>query len=128
ILNYADQIKKPKPFVEDVTHPEVSAEERRLAENLIEASTTDKFDLAQYKDEYTAKLKKLIEAKAKGRTIVAARREQKPAVINLMDELRQRLERAKNTGNGKGRRHGDGKKASARRHKNGHASGRRKTG
>jgi DNA end-binding protein Ku len=128
ILLYADQIKKPTSFEEEAGHAEVSAEERRLAENLIDASTKEEFDLARYKDEYTAKLTKLIEAKAKGRKIVAAPSEEPPAVINLMDALRQSLDLAHKTGNGRGRNHGDGKKTSSRAHKASHTRARRKTG
>jgi hypothetical protein len=129
ILNYADQVKKPKSFEEEVTHPQVSAEERRLAETLIEASTTGEFDLGRYKDEDTAKLTKLIEAKAKGRKIVAARRHEEPAVINLMDALRQSLDEARTRPRVNGqRRRGAARKASSRGHKGSHPSRRRKTG
>jgi DNA end-binding protein Ku len=93
LLSYADQVKKPAAFEQDVTHGAVSAEERRLAETLIEASTAEDFDLARYKDEYTSKLTKLIEAKAKGKKVVAPRSHEEPAVINLMDALRQSLNR-----------------------------------
>jgi DNA end-binding protein Ku len=129
LLSYADQVKKPSAFAEDVTHPEVSAEERRLAETLIEASTTEDFDLARYKDEYTAKLTKLIEAKSKGKKIVAARHHDQPAVINLMDALRQSLNQAQKGPAGKRTTHaGRTKKTLPRAGKTARTAGRRKTG
>ncbi len=125
LLYYADQIKKTAPFEDDVVRSEVSSEERRLAETLIEAATTEDFDIAQYKDEYTAKVTKLIEAKSKGKRIVAPHAEEEPAVINLMDALRQSLDRTK-----KGRAGTNGHAASSRSsgRKSARASGRRKTG
>ncbi|MFL5339650.1 MAG: Ku protein [Gemmataceae bacterium] len=122
-LNYAEAIKEPSAFAHDVKHPAVSAQERKLAESLIEASTTEKFDLGQYKDEYEEKLQKLIDAKVKGKQVVAPPAEEEPAVINLMDALRQSLRRVQ-AAPGKNGRRTTGKAASHRRA----ATGRRKTG
>jgi DNA end-binding protein Ku len=129
LLSYADQIKKPAAFEEDVAHVPMAAEERRLAQTLIEASTSEEFDLARYKDEYTAKLTKLIEAKAKGKKIVAAEKHEEPAIINLMDALRQSLHRAQKgrastTGSG-GKRPKKMVAHSAKTHRH---AGKRKTG
>jgi DNA end-binding protein Ku len=129
LLSYADQVKEPKAFAGDVPHVSVSAEERRLAESLVEASTSKDFDLARYKDEYTAKLTKLIEAKSRGKKITAARKHEEPAVINLMDALRQSLDRAKHRGNG--RAAGSAKaarKGSSRSRTQARTTARRKTG
>lgn len=93
LLSYADQIRKPDPYEGDVHHAAVSAEERRLAESLIEASTAESFDIGKYKDDYNDKLHTLIQAKVKGKKIVAPPKAEEPAVINLMDALRQSLNR-----------------------------------
>jgi DNA end-binding protein Ku len=95
-LNYHEQIKKPSSLGDDVSHGVVSAAERKLAQSLIEASTSEDFDMASYKDTYTSDLMKLIEAKAKGQKIVAPPAHEEPAVINLMDALRKSLRRARN--------------------------------
>jgi DNA end-binding protein Ku len=124
LLYYADQIKKATPFEEDVVRPEISTEERRLAETLIEAATTEDFEINRYKDEYTAKVTKLIEAKSKGKRIVASHAEEEPAVINLVDALRQSLDRAKKGRAGKNGHAG----AHASGRKPARAGGRRKTG
>ncbi len=121
LLSYADQVKKPSAF-EDEVKAEASAEERKLAATLIEAATTRDFDLGRYKDEYTAKLTKLLERKGKGKKVVAAPGDEEPAVINLMQALRQSLDQARHAGAGKKR----GKKAAAGRKPAG--AGRRKTG
>src|SRR5262249_8072335 len=104
LLSFADQVKKPSALEEDAHHAEVSAEERRLAESLIEASTEKSFDPGRYKDEYAEKVNKLINAKVKGKKIVAPPKTEEPAVINLMDALRQSLSRVqKGTPAGNGR-------------------------
>src|SRR4029079_16203998 len=67
----------------------------KLAEQLIESWTDDSFDFASYEDTYYAELKKLIDAKAHGKEIVAPEAEEEPDVINLADALRKSLERSK---------------------------------
>jgi DNA end-binding protein Ku len=120
LLSYESEMKKPEDFEDEVKEGAVSSEERKLAETLIEAATAKDFDLGAYKDEYNSKLAHLVEGKSRKRrkhSTVAG--EEEPAVINLMDALRQSLKR---TGHGhNGKRHHNGK--AARRH-----SIRRKTG
>jgi len=108
-----------------VTRPEVSAEERRLAETLVETSTAKRFDIGEYKDTYTSDLMKLLDAKAKGKKIVAERRkDEEPAVINLMDALRQSLDRAQKKDGGHRR---GSKRVAGRVHKAGRHGRHRKT-
>ena len=53
------------------------------------------FDLADYKDEFTNKVRQLVEAKVKGAEIVAPpETEAQPAVVNLMDALKASLAKA----------------------------------
>jgi DNA end-binding protein Ku len=128
LLNYSEQIRKQSAFSDDVTHPEVSAEERRLAETLVETATAKKFDIDRYKDEYTSNLMKLLDAKAKGKKIVAERRkDEEPAVINLMDALRQSLDRAQKKGTGDGGHRRGSKRVAGRVHKGGRNGRHRKT-
>lgn len=118
LLSYASEVKAPAEFEGMVERPDVTAEERRLAETLIEASTADSFDIARYKDEYTADLAQLIEGKAKKAKPAPAKAGEAPAVINLMDALRKSLDQAREHP----QRRKAGKRAAARK------SGRRKTG
>lgn len=50
-------------------------------------------DLTQYKDNYQEELRRIIDAKIAGEEIVAPIDEAPPKVVNLMDALRQSLER-----------------------------------
>jgi DNA end-binding protein Ku len=50
-------------------------------------------DLTQYKDEYQEQLRQIIDAKIEGREVVGPAEEAPPKVVNLMEALRQSLER-----------------------------------
>jgi len=121
LLSYESEVKPPATFEAEVGTATVSAEERKLAEMLIGAATADDFDLAAYKDEYAGKLAELVEGKAR-ETRQAAGEAAEPAVINLMDALRQSL---KHTQKGDAKA---GKKAAPHRARAAPPSRRRKTG
>jgi DNA end-binding protein Ku len=94
LVSYASDLKKPEAFADEVAETAASSEEHKLAESLIDASTSEKFDLGRYTDEYAGKLSKLVEGKTKhAKKIVGAPDREEPAVINLMDALRQSIER-----------------------------------
>jgi DNA end-binding protein Ku len=91
-LSFADQIKSPAAFLDELPETEVPAKEFELARGLVEASTTKHFDLSAYKDQYSGKILKLIEKRAADRGIKQSPdAEGAPAIINLMDALRQSL-------------------------------------
>jgi len=94
-LFFENQVKVGDSFADELTQPEVSPEELKLAKTLIGASALEDFDLAKYKDTYNEKLTALIHAKVEGREIVAPPAAEGPKVINLMDALKQSLEEAK---------------------------------
>ncbi|HSQ55766.1 MAG TPA: Ku protein [Gemmata sp.] len=119
LLNYESQMKKPEDFEDEVSGGAPAAEERKLAETLIEAATAKEFELGEYKDEYNAKLARLVEGKSRRKKPSRAAHDGEPAVINLMDALRKSLVQAGRSHNGKHHRNG---KASRRHH------ARRKTG
>ncbi|HEX5070539.1 MAG TPA: Ku protein [Vicinamibacterales bacterium] len=50
-------------------------------------------DLTQYKDEYQDQLRQIIDAKIEGREVTTPTEEAPPKVVNLMEALRQSLER-----------------------------------
>jgi DNA end-binding protein Ku len=58
-------------------------------------SLVDKFKPEQYKDTFRKNLKKLIEAKAKGKQIKRVPEPQVSKVVDIMDALRQNLEAKK---------------------------------
>ena len=69
----------------------VAADELSLAKQLIKSGTS-KFDLSAYKDDYQAAVKKLVDAKRKGKPLPAPEPEpRKSNVVNIMDALRNSL-------------------------------------
>jgi DNA end-binding protein Ku len=101
VLSYQTQIKKPEAFEDQVGEVETTKEEEQLARMLVEATTAKHFDFAKYEDQYTSEVQKLIEAKAAGRVIAPAEAAEAPAIINLMDALRQSLKQAEPAGKAK---------------------------
>jgi DNA end-binding protein Ku len=91
-LDFATQVRKPDEFSPRVAHPSTSAEELKLTKTLLRSFVRKKFDLSAYKDEYTEKLREIVDAKVEGREVVAApQQEKEPAVINIMDALKKSL-------------------------------------
>jgi DNA end-binding protein Ku len=91
LLNFQSQVKTPDAFVGEVGSAEVGSEERRLAASLLESATTDEFELARYKDDYAARLAKLIEKKSHGAAPRVRAEESGRPVMDLMEALRQSL-------------------------------------
>jgi DNA end-binding protein Ku len=100
LLTYESELRKPEAFEDEVKQSPASAEERKLAQSLISAATDEDFDLGLYKDEYTYKLTKLVEGKAKQTKKLVGKTEEEPAVINLIDALRKSLDRTKKSHGG----------------------------
>jgi DNA end-binding protein Ku len=95
VLNYDTQLKKPAEFETELSNVSTGGAEVKLARTLIEQSTADDFDFGKYQDEYTDHVRALIESKAKGKKIVAGPNDEEPAIINLMDALRESLKETK---------------------------------
>ncbi len=94
-LRYEDELRDSKGSHSGVNEPIVSASELSLAKQLIEGNTS-KLKLAEYKDDYEAAVKKLVEAKRKGKRLPEEKPEKAgPKVVNIMDALRDSLSQAK---------------------------------
>lgn len=76
----------------------VSAQEKKMAETLINALTENEFDPSKFKDKYQSALKKLIQAKLKGKELKEIKPDEPTNVTDLMDALRASLEGAKHGG------------------------------
>jgi DNA end-binding protein Ku len=70
----------------------VKPDEIRLAKQVIE-NFEGELDLKEYRDEYQEELQRIIDAKIAGEEVVATEEEAPPKVVNLMDALRQSLDR-----------------------------------
>jgi len=80
--------------IEELEHvpTKVKPEEIKLAKQVI-SNFEGTLDLADYKDAYQEELQRIIDAKIAGEEVVATPEQTPPKVVNLMDALRQSLDR-----------------------------------
>jgi DNA end-binding protein Ku len=94
-LRYEEELRDAKGALSDVKETAVERDELELARRLIEGKTS-RFDLAAYKDDYEAAVKKLVDAKRKGKHLPEpAPAPEKPKVVNIMDALKSSLAEGK---------------------------------
>lgn len=92
-LRHASEVRAMKEIDELKTVPaKVKPDELKLARQVI-GNFEVGGDLTQYKDNYQEELRRIIDAKIAGEEIVAPIDEAPPKVVNLMEALRQSLER-----------------------------------
>ena len=70
----------------------IKPEEIKLAKQVIENFEAE-LNLTEFRDEYQEELQRIIDAKIAGEEVVATAEEAPPKVVNLMDALRQSLDR-----------------------------------
>lgn len=96
-LRHASEVRAMSAIDELKTVPsKIKPDEIRLARQVI-GNFESEGDLTQYEDDYQIELRKIIEAKIAGEEIVAPKDEAPPKVVNLMEALRQSLERVSST-------------------------------
>jgi DNA end-binding protein Ku len=92
-LRHASEVRAMNAIDELKLVPaKIKPDEIRLAKQVIGNFETEG-DLTQYKDEYQEELRRIIDAKIAGEEIVGPAEEAPPKVVNLMEALRQSLER-----------------------------------
>jgi len=92
-LRHAKEVRSMDHIDELQTVPaKVKPEEIKLAKQVIE-NFEGQLDWDEYRDEYQEELQRIIDAKVAGEEVVATVEEAPPKVVNLMDALRQSLDR-----------------------------------
>jgi DNA end-binding protein Ku len=96
-LLYADEVRSIKEV--EIPHTDVKPAELKLAQQLIDAQSTDKFDPSQYKDDVRERVEKAVQGKVQGEEIVMSEPKEAGAqVIDLMEALRASLDRKPKAG------------------------------
>ena len=96
-LRHASEVRSMGAIDELKSVPaKIKPDEIKLAKQVIGTFETEG-DLTQYKDDYQVELRKIIDAKIAGEEIVAPVDEAPPKVVNLMEALRQSLDRVSTT-------------------------------
>ena len=91
-LLYAAEVRSINDI--DIAKTEVKPAELKLAQQLIEQQSTDKFDPASYTDDVRARIEAAIQKKVEGQEITMAEAPQQEAkVIDLMEALKASLEK-----------------------------------
>ena len=92
-LRHASEVRAMGAIDELKTVPaKIKPDEVKLARQVI-ANFETGGDLTQYKDDYQEQLRGIIDAKVEGREVVTQEEEAPPKVVNLMEALRQSLDR-----------------------------------
>jgi len=92
-MRHASEVRSMSAIDELKSVPaKMKPDEVRLAKQVIGNFETGG-DLSQYKDDYQVELKKIIDAKIEGKEVVGTPEEAPPKVVNLMEALRQSLDR-----------------------------------
>ena len=95
LLRYEDELRNPKSILSNVKEASVDADELSLAKQLINGKMS-RLDLSAYKNDYEAAVKKLVDAKRKGKPLPEPEPEPvKAKVVNIMDALRSSLAQEK---------------------------------
>jgi DNA end-binding protein Ku len=95
MLRYADELRDPTVYFDEVPSAKPAKEMVDLAVQLIDKKT-DSFVPTKFEDHYGTALKELVEDKLKGRTVVAHATERPTGenVVDLMEALRKSIEGA----------------------------------
>jgi DNA end-binding protein Ku len=95
-LRHTDEVRGMDAVDELRNLPDVNAAEVKLAQQVIGAFEGE-VDLSEYRDEYQHGLRQVIEAKVEGREVVMPEIQAPAKVVNLMEALRQSLDKVSAT-------------------------------
>src|SRR4029453_10001258 len=92
-MRHAKEVRSMENIEElDNVPLKIKPDEIKLAKQVIGNFEAD-LNLSEYRDEYQEELQRIIDAKIAGEEVVAPAEETPPKVVNLMDALRQSLDR-----------------------------------
>jgi DNA end-binding protein Ku len=92
-MRHANEVRSMDNIEElDNVPAKIKPEEIKLAKQVIENFEAE-LNLQEFRDEYQEELQRIIDAKIAGEEVVATAEETPPKVVNLMDALRQSLDR-----------------------------------
>ncbi len=92
-MRHAKEVRSMEAIEElDNVPSKIKPDEIKLAKQVIENFEAE-LDLKEFRDEYQEELQRIIDAKIAGEEVVATAEETPPKVVNLMDALRQSLDR-----------------------------------
>src|SRR4029077_17199186 len=91
-MYYADEVRKPEALDGDVERPNLRKAEVEMAKSLVE-NLSEPVEPEKYDDTYRKELLDLIKAKAEGQPLPEREQEPEGEVVDLMEALRESVER-----------------------------------
>jgi DNA end-binding protein Ku len=93
-LRYAEELRKAKDYFSDISEHAIDKKQLALANELIKAQSAP-LHLDEYKDDYEAALRELIDAKRTESPLPVAEEKPRAKVVNLMDALKRSVNETK---------------------------------
>jgi DNA end-binding protein Ku len=94
-LRYGEELRKPAAYLPEIAKVPIGKQQLSMATQLIEQYSAP-LNLTNYKDDYEAALRNLIDAKQKNEPVIAEEKKpQQPKVVNFMDALRKSVAETK---------------------------------
>jgi len=93
-LRYAEELRKAKDYFGSIREQAIDKKQLELANQLIKSQSAP-FHLEDYKDDYEAALRELINAKRNERPLPVSDEKPRAKVVNLMDALRRSVDESK---------------------------------
>ncbi len=116
-LRYADEVRDPKAYFEDIGNGQVEAEQVELAQEIIKRKTK-KFEPSAFEDQYRGAFFEMVKRKAKGEKPVIVEEEDVPSAFNFMEALKRSVDEAEaDTGSGRRSSGATPKKAPSKKRK-----------
>ena len=104
IMRYAEELRDPATYFDDIKKVSVDEDQLALAKELIKRKAA-KFSAEKFKDDYETALKELVEAKIKNEPLPKEEPARKKGkVINLMDALRKSVQAGSASANSSARK------------------------
>ncbi len=93
-LRYAEELRNAKSYFDDIADQKIDKKQLELADQLIRSQTAP-FNLKEYKDDYEAALRELIDAKRRDKPFPVSEEKPRPKLVSLMDALKQSVDETK---------------------------------
>ena len=90
-LRYSEELRDAKDYFGDIADATIGKKELALANDLIKSHSAP-FHLDEFKDDYEAALRELIEAKRTESPLPVVEEKPRPKVVNLMDALKRSID------------------------------------
>jgi len=93
-LRYAEELRNAKDYFDGIQEQRIDKKQLEVADQLIRSQSAP-FHLKDYKDDYEAALRELIDAKRNATPFPVSEERPQPKVVNLMDALKRSVDETK---------------------------------